>query len=72
MSSEKEEHEESKKNDDYIRKEFSYHSFFRSFYLPDSVDESKIVANYKDGILHVTIYKKGGNKKKPPKRIEIK
>ena len=34
--------EEKRKKDNYVRKEFSYHSFYRSFYLPESIDESKI------------------------------
>ena len=73
ISSEKqEEKEESRKKDNYIRKEFSYQSFYRSFYLPEYVDESKIEANYKDGILHVTIAKKEGSKKKTAKTIAIK
>jgi HSP20 family protein len=73
ISSEKqEEKEESRKKDNYIRKEFSYQSFYRSFYLPEYVDESKIEANYKDGILHVTIAKKEGSKKKTTKSIAIK
>ena len=56
ISSEKqEEKEESRKKDNYIRKEFNYQSFFRSFALPEYIDENKIQANYKDGILHVEL-----------------
>ena len=73
ISSEKEEeHEEKRKKDNYVRKEFSYHSFYRSFYLPESIDESKINANYKDGVLHVIIAKKEGSKKMVTKRIDVK
>ena len=54
------------------QEEISYQSFYRSFYLPEYVDESKIEANYKDGILHVTIAKKEGSKKKTAKTIAIK
>ena len=43
----KNESEENK--DGYKRKEFSYSSFCRSFYIPENVDRDKIEANYKDG-----------------------
>ena len=73
ISSEKEEEKEEKnKKDNYVRKEFNYQSFYRSFYLPDTVDENKIEANYKNGILHVMIAKKPGNQKKTMKTIPIK
>jgi HSP20 family protein len=41
----------------YSRKEFSYHSFKRSFTLPENVDKESISAQYVDGILHLTIAK---------------
>lgn len=73
ISSEKEEQkEETRKKDNYIRKEFNYQSFFRSFSLPEYIDENKVEASYKDGILHVTIAKKEGAKKKANKTIVIK
>lgn len=73
ISSEKEEtKEESRKKDNYVKKEFNYQSFCRSFYLPDTIDESKIEANYKDGILHVIVAKKEGGKRKTTKTIAIK
>ena len=73
ISSEKEEEkEETRKKDNYIRKEFNYQSFFRSFSLPEYIDESKIEANYKDGILHIDIAKKEGGKRKTTKKIAIK
>ncbi|WP_035672785.1 Hsp20/alpha crystallin family protein [Flavobacterium sp. 83] len=73
ISSEKEEtKEESRKKDNYLRKEFSYQSFFRSFNLPEYIDENKIEASYKDGILHVEIAKKDNGKKKMHKTIAIK
>ncbi|SES05277.1 Hsp20/alpha crystallin family protein [Pedobacter rhizosphaerae] len=43
---------------DFTRKEFDYSSFARSFNLPDSADGEKITAEYKDGILNITISKK--------------
>lgn len=73
ISSEKEEEkEETRKKDNYIRKEFNYQSFYRSFFLPETIDENKIEANYKDGILHVTVAKKAAAKKQATKHITIK
>ncbi len=49
---------ESEENTDgYKRKEFSYSSFCRSFQIPENVSKDKIEANYKDGILNVTLPK---------------
>jgi HSP20 family protein len=72
ISSEKtEEHEENGK-EKYSRKEFSYQSFQRSFNLPkEVVDEEKIKAHYKDGVLLLTIPKKEKAKQKPPRKIQI-
>lgn len=73
ISSEKEEEkEEVRKKDNYIRKEFNYQSFSRTFTLPDTIDENKIEATYKDGILHVIIEKKENTIKRPIKTIPIK
>ena len=73
ISSEKQEEiEETRKKDNYVRKEFRYQSFYRSFYLPEYVDESKVEVSYKDGILHVVIAKKENGKKKALKSIAIK
>ena len=67
-----EEKEETRKKDKYVRREFNYQSFYRSFYLPENIDENKVEANYKEGILHVIIAKKDGGKKKSMKTIPIK
>ena len=56
---------------DYTKKEFSYQSFKRSFNLPKTVENTKIQANYKDGILHLMIPKKDEAKQKPSRLIEI-
>jgi HSP20 family protein len=72
ISAEKEEKKESNKKDDYVRKEFNYQSFYRSFNLPDYADENKIEASYKDGILDVSIAKKPGERRKTLKSIAIK
>ena len=52
----KQEHEEERNN--YHRMESFYGSFTRSFTLPDSVDRDHIKADYRNGILTVTIPQK--------------
>ncbi|WP_316808049.1 Hsp20/alpha crystallin family protein [Pedobacter agri] len=47
---------------DFTRKEFDYSSFARSFNLPDTADADRITAEYKDGILNITISKKDDSK----------
>jgi len=42
-------------NEGFTRKEFNYSTFCRSFNLPEGTDSEKISANYKDGILSVSI-----------------
>ena len=60
------------KNGNYLRKEFSYQSFFRSFTLPEKqVNSEKIQANYSDGILHITVPKSAEAKTKPVKVIQV-
>jgi len=73
ISSEREEEKEVKDEDKkYMRREFSYQSFIRSFTLPKFVDADRIVATYRDGILFLEVPKKEEAKVKPVKRIEIK
>ncbi|PLX23443.1 MAG: hypothetical protein C0597_01010 [Marinilabiliales bacterium] len=55
----------------YIRREFSYSTFQRTFSLPESVDQEKIRANHKDGILSIEIPKRDEVKEKPRKEIKI-
>lgn len=61
--------EEETKQDDYHRIERSYGQFMRSFMLPASVDMSKISAEFKDGVLRVSLPKLEEAK---PKAIEVK
>jgi HSP20 family protein len=65
----KEEREEGGK---YQRQEFSYSSFERSFVLPEAVNEEKIDAEYKDGILMVKVPKTDQGKERWTRKIEIK
>ncbi len=67
----KEEHEEKGKGDRYMKREFSYHSFSRSFWLPDTCEQEQIEARYTDGVLHVTVPKKEEAKPKAPRQIKI-
>ncbi|MDQ3277701.1 MAG: Hsp20/alpha crystallin family protein [Bacteroidota bacterium] len=55
----KDEHKEEGRNG-YLRQEYRRQSFSRSFTLDDTVDAEKIVAEYSDGILHVSLPKKEG------------
>ena len=66
------EHEETGNKNNYVRKEFSYHKFSRTFYLPDSADDENVEAAYDNGILTVSIPKKENNKGKTAKTILIK
>ncbi len=70
VSSEKEEKRE-EKDEKYMRKEFSYYSFNRSFTLPMTVDSEKIKATQKDGILQILIPKKEEARVKPMREIKI-
>jgi HSP20 family protein len=58
-------------NTSFTKREFSYQSFKRSFYLPNTVEADKIKARYKDGILSLEIPKKEEAKRKPVKSISI-
>jgi len=72
ISSEKKIENETKKGQEYTRREFSYQSFSRSFTLPETVEGEKIAAKYENGILSINIPKKEEAKPKPVKQIEIK
>lgn len=61
--------ESENKDKKHHRIERFYGSFARSFTLPDNVDEDHIRADYKDGILHLTLAK---TEKSKPKAIEVK
>lgn len=54
---------------DYRRIESSYGSFYRSFPLPDSIDQDKIEAHFGNGVLNVVLPK---TEEAQPKRIEVK
>ena len=71
ISSEKERKTESKE-DKYVRREFQYSSFKRTFSLPENVVNGDMVeANYRNGVLHILLPKKEEVKPKPAKTIQI-
>ena len=73
ISSEKEDKDEKKdENDNFLRREFSYSSFQRSFSLPEGVKPDDINAKHENGVLYVSIPKKDELKQQPSKQIEIK
>jgi len=61
--------EKEMKEENFHRLERSYGKFQRSFELPGYVDREKIDADYKDGVLTITIPKAEEAK---PKQIEVK
>ena len=65
------EHEEKdeKKDADYLQQEFSYGRIERTIVLPESVDTSKVSAEYNNGVLEITAPL---NEAALPKRIEVK
>lgn len=63
----KQEKEEQDKK--FHRVERSYGSFLRTFSLPTNVDENKVVAEYKDGVLTVRLPKAPNAK---PKTVDVK
>jgi HSP20 family protein len=71
VSSEQKDSKENK-NHRYMRREFSYSSFSRSFQLPESVDVEKIRASHDTGILTIELPKKEEMVQKAPKQIEVK
>jgi HSP20 family protein len=72
ISSEKQLENETKEDEHFTKREFSYQSFTRSFTLPNSADSERIDATYDKGILHVSIPKKEESKPKPSRMIDIK
>lgn len=61
--------EKEEKSKKYHRIERSYGSFMRSFTLPENVDDSKLTAEYKDGLLNVRLPK---SEKAKPKAVAVK
>lgn len=67
-------HRQGERNEDghYLRREFSYQSFHRSFNLnSDVIDQSKIKATYQNGVLRLALPKREEAKPKPPRKIAV-
>ena len=67
VSGKKEESKEDKEAN-YYMKETRYGSFSRSLRLPEDVDEARIEATYKDGVLSVSVDK---SEKSSTRKVEI-
>lgn len=63
--------EEEQKGKDFYRKERSFGSFRRVLPIPGEVDESKIEASFRKGILHIDLPKSAEAQKKV-KHIDVK
>jgi HSP20 family protein len=61
--------EKKKEEESYLRVERSYGNFMRSVNLPAEVDQSQITAQYKNGVLKITLPK---IQKEKAKEVEIK
>ncbi len=61
--------EQEEKTKRYHRVERSYGSFVRSFTLPGDVDDGRVSAEFKDGVLKVHVAK---SEKALPKQVEVK
>jgi HSP20 family protein len=57
------------KKDNYVRVERWYGTFNRAFTLPTTVDADKVKAEFKNGVLRVTLPRKEETK---PKQIKVK
>ena len=68
ISAEKKQEKDEKK-DAYTRREFNFASFSRSFKLNDKIDQEKLKAEHKDGILTIHLPKKEEAVKSGPKSI---
>lgn len=55
----------------YVRQEYSYRTFYRSFELPDDVDAEKIKAKYDNGVLRIYLSRVKTSEKKELKTINV-
>jgi HSP20 family protein len=68
---EKEENKDEDRDKGWVRQEYSYRGFTRSFNLGDEVDVNGITAEYTNGILHLSLPKKEGTQRLS-RQIKIK
>ena len=62
---------EDDKDRKFLRREFNYNTFTRSFTLPETVDANDISAKYEGGVLSITLGKKEENKTDFSRKINI-
>ena len=61
-----------KKEEDFTRREFNYNSFYRSFTLPENVNQDEMIdATYKRGILKLVLNKLHVEEVAPKRVIEV-
>ena len=68
IKAEHNDNQEQTENGQLIRQERSYGKFVRSLRLGASVDEETITAEYRDGVLHITLPKA---KEVQPRKVEV-
>ncbi len=67
------EKKEDKKDEHYLRREFSYSNYSQSYALPEDADQEKIKAEVNNGVLKIEIPKVVKEEKKDEvKKIEVK
>jgi len=71
ISTERKENKEGQKTN-FLRREFNFQSFKRSFQLPETIDQEQIKATHDAGILTLTLPKKEEEVQKAPRQIEVK
>ncbi|MDR3716419.1 MAG: Hsp20/alpha crystallin family protein [Puia sp.] len=71
ISAETEEKKE-EKDEKFTRKEYNYHSFSRSFSLPEGVNKEKIDASYENGLLKLVLPKTEEARKLSTRHIAVK
>ena len=63
--------DEKKGEKSYLFSERRYGSFERKFQLPEAVEQDKIIANYENGVLILSLPKKPEAQKPEPRKIAI-
>ncbi|MCR4860510.1 MAG: Hsp20/alpha crystallin family protein [Bacteroidales bacterium] len=64
----KNERKEEKKDENYLRREFSYTSYHQAFTLPENIDVEAIKAGMNNGVLGIILPKKTPEKQIPASR----
>lgn len=62
-------HDVEKKDENFYHRERVHGTFSRTIELPTRIDAGKVLATFKDGVLHVTLPK---TEEAKPKQIEVK